>query len=67
MDTNNNIPTHKIVNGIQVPLTQEEINSIQESWNNGLIEAQNIASEEAINIEKELLKINLLEQLLNSQ
>lgn len=25
-------PTHKIVNGVRVDLTQEEVNSIKEAW-----------------------------------
>jgi hypothetical protein len=31
MDTNN-IPTHKLVNGVQVPLSQEEIDALTVQW-----------------------------------
>jgi hypothetical protein len=64
MASNNELPTHRMVNGEQVPLTQEEINEIALQWEQA---ANNPPFDAALDEAKRELNIKAMKKYMKEQ
>lgn len=61
------LPTHRIVNGLQVPLTEQEIEAIVSEWEQAAIEVAQRQQEEAEKLALEQARIDALDAFIAAQ